>query len=77
MDEPSPLIGCEGTVTVAIHGGNTPGEVLVPIRGGTETYLAYADEPIPSGTRIVVYDVRGGRRLGVAPLTPRQDPGGD
>jgi membrane protein implicated in regulation of membrane protease activity len=75
--EPSPLIGCEGTVTVAIRGGTSPGEVLVSFKGGTETYLAYADEPIPSGARIVVYDVRGGRRLGVAPLPSPQDSGGE
>jgi hypothetical protein len=76
MDDPSLMIGREGTVTVAIRGGNSPGEVLVPISGGTETYLAYADEPIASGARIVVYDVRGGRRVGVMPLTPAEDAGG-
>ena len=77
MDEPSLMIGREGTVTVAIRGGNRPGEVLVPTNGGTETYLAYSDEPIPSGAQIVVYDVRGGRRLGVMPLTPPEDAGGE
>lgn len=35
------------------------GEVMLPIRGGTEVYFAYAadaTEEIPKGTRVVVLD---------------------
>lgn len=35
------------------------GEVLLPIRGGTEAYYAYAMDPteaIPKGTRVIVID---------------------
>lgn len=35
------------------------GEVMIPIRGGTEAYYAYAVDPseeIPRGTRVVVIE---------------------
>jgi len=35
------------------------GEVTLPVRGGTESFYAYASDPaeeIPAGTRVVVID---------------------
>ena len=35
------------------------GEVMVPVRGGTESFFAYASdetEAIPNGTRVIVLD---------------------
>ncbi|MDE3069941.1 MAG: hypothetical protein KGJ43_04360 [Acidobacteriota bacterium] len=62
------LIGREGTVTVAIRGNDGPGEVEVAVDGGTETYIAHADQPIARGARVVVFEARGGRRVDVSPL---------
>jgi hypothetical protein len=47
-----------GRVTGAIEPGSI-GEVSLPVRGGTETFYAYAADPadeIPTGTRVVVVD---------------------
>jgi hypothetical protein len=65
MDES--LIGREATVTVAIRGHDGPGEVEVGIDGGTETYIAHAEEPIAKGVRVVIFEVRAGRRVDVSP----------
>ena len=48
-----PVIGKLGTVTHAIVPGR-PGEVIVHIRGGTETYIAYADVELPLQTEVLV-----------------------
>ncbi|MGA2927181.1 MAG: hypothetical protein ABSG43_14505 [Solirubrobacteraceae bacterium] len=58
-------VGCFGTVIVATRGSRGPGEVLVKMRGGTEAYLAWSEEPLAKGTTIVVYNARGGRMLDV------------
>jgi membrane protein implicated in regulation of membrane protease activity len=67
------LIGSRGTVTVATRGAAGAGEVLVSFAGGSETFLAYSDEPLKQGTAVVVYEVRGGRRILVAPLDPQDN----
>jgi membrane protein implicated in regulation of membrane protease activity len=66
------LIGCRGTVTVPTRGANGAGEVLVSFGGGSETFLAYSEEPLRQGTAVVVYEVRGGRRVLVTPLDPQE-----
>src|SRR5258705_13668117 len=50
-----PLLGTVGRVTVSIP-ADGPGEVLLPVRGGTEAFAAWSDEPIPRHSRIVVVD---------------------
>ena len=52
------LGGKVGRVTGRI-GPDRIGEVMVPVRGGTEAYHAYSadDEEIAPGTRILVVDV--------------------
>lgn len=52
------LVGKVGRVTGRI-GPDRIGEVMVPVRGGTEAYHAYSadDEEIAPGTRILVVDV--------------------
>jgi hypothetical protein len=40
-----------------------PGEVLLPVRGGTETFAAWADEPIARHTRIMVVDTMPARSV--------------
>jgi membrane protein implicated in regulation of membrane protease activity len=52
------VIGKVGRLTGEIVPGRM-GEVMIPIRGGAETYFAYAadpDESIPKGTRVVVIE---------------------
>jgi hypothetical protein len=57
--------GRTGYVTVAIPGRDRPGEVRVAIRGGTEHFIAYADEPIDRGREVIVTGDRGGRAVDV------------
>jgi hypothetical protein len=52
------VIGKVGRLTGEIAPGRM-GEVMIPIRGGTEAYFAYAADPhesIPRGTRVVVIE---------------------
>jgi hypothetical protein len=62
------LIGCQGTVTVAIRGQEGPGEVELSLDGGSETYIAHSDQPIAKGVKVVVFETRPGRRVDVSPL---------
>jgi hypothetical protein len=61
------VIGHVGTVTVRIRGAAGPGEVTLSVRGGTETLIAYADEPIDRHAEIVVVGSRGSRCVDVVP----------
>ncbi|NJC73994.1 hypothetical protein HC031_30410 [Planosporangium thailandense] len=62
-------VGRTGVLTVATRGAAGPGEVLVKIRGGSETYLAWSDEPLPRGTTVLVVESRGARALTVVALS--------
>jgi hypothetical protein len=61
------LLGSIGRVTVSIPAAG-PGEVLLPIRGGTEAFAAWADEPVPRHSRVVVIDCISARSVVVALL---------
>ncbi len=61
----SSLIGTSGVVIVATRGEGGPGEVLLSIRGGTESYLAWSREPLAKGEKVLVVDVRGARTVDV------------
>jgi membrane protein implicated in regulation of membrane protease activity len=65
MDGDRSAVGRTGVLTVSTRGAAGPGEVLVTIRGGSETYLAWSDEPLPRGTTVLVVDSRGARALTV------------
>jgi len=56
-----------GRVTVSIPAGG-PGEVLLPVRGGTEAFAAWSDEPVPRHSRVVVMDCISARSVVVALL---------
>jgi hypothetical protein len=58
-------IGCVGVLHVATRGSAGPGEVLIKIRGGSETYLAWSDKPLQKGTTVLVIDSRGARAVDV------------
>jgi hypothetical protein len=58
-------IGCVGILTVGTRGGGGPGEVLIKIRGGSETFLAWSETPLPKGATVLVIDSRGARTVDV------------
>jgi hypothetical protein len=63
------LIGTVGRVTVSIpaHG---PGEVLLPVRGGSEAFAAWSsDGPLPRHSRVIVIDALSARSVLVS-LSP-------
>ena len=61
------LVGKIGRVTVSIP-RNGPGEVLLPVRGGSEAFAALSDEPIPRHSRVVVVEALSARSVLVTPL---------
>ncbi len=61
------LIGAIGRVTVPIPAGG-PGEVLLPIRGGSEAFAAWADHPITKGQRVLVVEQLSARSVQVTPF---------
>jgi hypothetical protein len=70
-------VGCVGTLTVATRGAGGPGEVLVKMRGGTEAYLAWSEQPLAKGATVIVFDSRGERTVDVMEWTdPLEDLGG-
>jgi hypothetical protein len=60
------LIGTTGHVTVPIT-ARLPGEVMLPVRGGTEAFAAFSDEAIDKYQRVVVVEVRSARSVTVTP----------
>ncbi|MCU1687707.1 MAG: hypothetical protein JWQ81_8446 [Amycolatopsis sp.] len=65
----SPL-GCTGFLIVGTRGRAGPGEVLIEIRGGSEAYLAFSDEPLPKGESVLVVETLGARTVGIVAWTP-------
>jgi hypothetical protein len=61
------LLGKIGRVTVSIP-ADGPGEVLLPVRGGTEAFAAWSDEPNMRHRRVVVVDSMSGRSVFVTPV---------
>jgi hypothetical protein len=57
------LVGTIGYLTLPV----SPGEVMLPVRGGTEAFAAFADEPIAKYARIVVVECRSARSVTVTP----------
>lgn len=58
-------VGRIGVLLTGTRGPAGPGEVLLPIRGGTETYRACSDEPLPQGATVLVVESRTHRVLDV------------
>ncbi|WP_329416481.1 hypothetical protein OG802_33040 [Streptomyces sp. NBC_00704] len=65
MPQDEAVIGRTGDLLVATRGSAGPGEVLVRVRGGTETFLAWSEEPLPIGSAVLVIESRGCREVGV------------
>ncbi|MFC5007358.1 hypothetical protein ACFPIJ_57305 [Dactylosporangium cerinum] len=64
------LVGKVGVVVTAVRGGDRPGEVRVVVQGTPHHYLAYAAEPLPPGTQVLVIHFRGTRQVDVEPWSP-------
>ena len=67
MDGDGELIGAIGVLTIATRGRAGPGEVLVRIRGGSETFIAWSPEPLARGSTVLVIETRGSRAVDVSP----------
>jgi hypothetical protein len=59
------VVGCVGKVILATRGADGPGEVLVKVRGGTEAYVAWSEEPLARDTSVIVFNARGQRTVDV------------
>ncbi|MBN9097632.1 MULTISPECIES: hypothetical protein [unclassified Pseudonocardia] len=69
MGSDDSVVGRVGLVTHATRGPDGAGEVKVSIRGGSEIFLAWSDEPLPKGATVLVVASRGARALDVVPWT--------
>jgi hypothetical protein len=67
---PDGLLGAIGRVTVPIP-ADGPGEVLLPVRGGTEAFAAWSDEPVSKHSRVVVVECLSARSVFVSMLSTR------
>jgi hypothetical protein len=67
-DREESILGKVGRVTVSIPAGG-PGEVLLPIRGGSEAFAAWSDEPIRRHSRVVVVECISARSVFVTPVS--------
>jgi hypothetical protein len=61
------VVGVIGRVTIPIP-VNGPGEVLLSVRGGTEAFAAWSDEPIPKHAKVLVVEVTSARSVIVTPF---------
>lgn len=61
------VVGCVGPLVLPTRGADGAGEVHVRVRGGTETFLAWSDVPLPRGASVLVVGVRGPRAVDVVP----------
>jgi hypothetical protein len=68
-------IGCVGELILATRGARGPGEVLVRVRGGTETFIAWSENPIARGATVLVIDFRGARAVDVMEWSGAPDVG--
>jgi hypothetical protein len=70
-------IGCVGVLTVGTRGPAGPGEVLVKIRGGSETFIAWSEKALPRGATVLVIESRGARTVDVMEWADPLDAIGD
>ena len=78
MPQDEAVVGCTGKVLVATRGSAGPGEILVQVRGGSETFLAWSEDPLPRGATVLVIESRGCREVGVIEwVDPLDALGGD
>ncbi len=74
MSPDQSAVGATGVLTIATRGPEGPGEVLLALRGGTESYLAWSEEPLPRGSEVLVFNSRGDRSVDVLQFDSDPDP---
>jgi hypothetical protein len=62
-------IGSVGVLTIGTRGQHGPGEVRIKIRGGSESFIAWSESPLPRGATVLVIDSRGPRAVNVMAWT--------
>ena len=62
-----PVVGKVATVTHPIQ-PDRPGEVVLHIRGGTETYIAVSDTDLPRNSQVLVIGQVSARTVQVTPF---------
>lgn len=67
------VVGSTGVLIIATRGPVGPGEVVVRVRGGSETFFAWSDEPLPQGATVLVVESRGTRQVDVIAWTDPLD----
>ncbi|OLZ65051.1 hypothetical protein AV521_32785 [Streptomyces sp. IMTB 2501] len=78
MPQDEAVVGRVGKVVIGTRGSAGPGEVLVRVRGGSETFLAWSEDPLPAGATVLVIESRGCREVGVIEwVDPLDALGGD
>ncbi|GAA1258132.1 hypothetical protein GCM10009665_55480 [Kitasatospora nipponensis] len=60
-------VGAVGRITVPVP-PDGPGEVMVPVRGGTEAYAAWSDRPLARHTEVLVVEQTSPRSVVVVPF---------
>lgn len=63
--DPDHLVGEVGYVTTRIRGGDQPGEIQVALSGHSESFIAYADDPVEQGQQVLIIGRRPGRAFDV------------
>ena len=73
MQQDEAVIGCTGVLVIGTRGAAGPGEILVRVRGGSESFLAWSDEALASGSTALVIGSRGSRQVDVIDWTDPSD----
>jgi hypothetical protein len=68
MSSDESVVGKLARVVHPIQSGK-PGEVVVHIRGGTETYIAYSEFDLPAQAEVLVIAKRSARTVEVTPFS--------
>ena len=71
MPQDEAVIGCTGKLLIGSRGSTGSGEILVRVRGGSETLLASPEDPLPTGATVL--ESRGCRAVGVIEWTDPLD----
>jgi hypothetical protein len=65
----SSAIGSVGVLTIGTRGRHGPGEVRINIRGGSESFIAWSEGPLPRGATVLITESRGQRAVDVMAWT--------
>jgi hypothetical protein len=63
--DPEAIVGEVAVVTTRILGKDRPGEVQLSFKGGSESFIAYADEVVERGQQVLIIGRRPGRAVEV------------